>query len=85
MWDLEIHIHMSSELFVRIRVVGMSCYAYWTIGEFMSWQTYEWWIYDMINFYGVEIGEWICNDIWYWFEWSYHACIDEWPCMWVGT
>ena len=37
MWDHEIYIHMSfGELFVRIQGIVMSCYAYWTIGEFMS-------------------------------------------------
>jgi len=34
------------------------------------WWTYEWWIYNIITSYGVEIGEWIYNDVWYWFEWS---------------
>jgi len=29
------------------------------------WWMYEWWIYDVITSYDVEIGEWICNDVWY--------------------
>ena len=47
----------------------MSCYAYWTIGGFMSamniWMMNLWYIIS----YGVEVGKWICDDVWYWFEW----------------
>ena len=25
----------------------------------------EWWVYDVITSYDVEIGEWICDDVWY--------------------
>ena len=63
-------IWVFGELFSRIQGVGMSCYAYWTIGGFMSMWANKWWVYDIITSYGVEIGEWIGDDVWYWFEWS---------------
>jgi len=34
------------------------------------WWTYEWWFYDVIISYDVEIGEQICDDVWNWFELS---------------
>ena len=48
----------------------MSCYVYWTIVEFMSMMSIWIVIYDIITSYGVEIDEWFCDDVWYWFEWS---------------
>ena len=37
--------------------------------EFLVSWTYELWFYDVITSYDVEIGGWICDDVWYWFEW----------------
>ena len=54
-WDL--HSWVFGELFARIESVGMSLAM--LIELYMGswvWWTYEWWIYDVITSYDVEIG-----------------------------
>ena len=45
------------ELFTRIQGVGMSCYVYWTIGDFMS----------VMNIWMMNL--WYYNLLWYWDWW----------------
>ena len=63
-WDHEIHIHMIfDEFFARIQGVGMSCYAYWTIGEFMSvrsiWMV-NLWYYNLLWCWDWWMNVWWC-------------------------